>query len=38
MGARPEAILHHIKEHPDVSGIVLGDEVRLRQIITNLAR
>ncbi|KAF5316686.1 hypothetical protein D9619_006725 [Psilocybe cf. subviscida] len=37
MGAQSEAIRRHINEHPDVSGIVLGDEVRLRQIITSLA-
>jgi osomolarity two-component system sensor histidine kinase SLN1 len=38
MGENSEAIRRHIKENPDVDGIVLGDEVRLRQIITNLAR
>lgn len=27
-----------LKEHPDEHGIVVGDETRLRQIITNLAR
>jgi osomolarity two-component system sensor histidine kinase SLN1 len=37
MGENSEAIRRHIKENPDVDGIVLGDEVRLRQIITNLA-
>lgn len=33
-----EAIRDHIKNYPDVDGMVVGDETRLRQIITNLAR
>ena len=33
-----EAIEKHIKEKPDMDGVVMGDETRLRQIITNLAR
>lgn len=37
-GESTAAIAKHIKEHPDVDGIVVGDETRLRQIITNLAR
>ena len=32
------SIEKHIEEHPDVDGVVTGDETRLRQIITNLAR
>lgn len=27
-----------LEEHPEEAGIVVGDETRLRQIITNLAR
>lgn len=38
MGECPEAINQHIIAHPEVEGVVLGDESRLRQIITNLAR
>lgn len=38
LGESPERIDKHIAEYPDVEGIVLGDESRLRQIITNLAR
>ncbi|EAU90389.2 hypothetical protein CC1G_00773 [Coprinopsis cinerea okayama7 len=37
MGETPEHIRAHIEGHPDVDGIVVGDEARLRQIITNLA-
>jgi len=37
-GENDEAIRRHIQEHPDVDGVVTGDETRLRQIITNLAR
>ena len=37
-GESMETIEKHIEEHPDVDGIVTGDETRLRQIITNLAR
>ncbi len=37
--AEPEdEIASQLKEHPDEDGIVVGDETRLRQIITNLAR
>jgi hypothetical protein len=38
MGESEDAIAAHIQEHPDVDGVVIGDESRLRQIITNLAR
>jgi osomolarity two-component system, sensor histidine kinase SLN1 len=38
IGESMESIEKHIEEHPDVDGIVTGDETRLRQIITNLAR
>jgi osomolarity two-component system sensor histidine kinase SLN1 len=31
-------IARHMEETPDVEGIVVGDETRLRQIVTNLAR
>ena len=37
-GESIESIEKHIEEHPDVDGMVTGDETRLRQIITNLAR
>ena len=37
-GESMDSIEKHIEEHPDVDGIVTGDETRLRQIITNLAR
>ncbi|KAG6829063.1 hypothetical protein H0H92_005837 [Tricholoma furcatifolium] len=36
-GESDEAIRRHICDHPDLEGIVTGDEARLRQIITNLA-
>ena len=38
IGENMVSIRQHIEEHPDVDGIVTGDETRLRQIITNLAR
>jgi signal transduction histidine kinase len=38
MGESADAIASHITEHPNVDGVVIGDESRLRQIITNLAR
>lgn len=38
MGESQASITEHLRVHPDVEGIVLGDETRLRQIITNLAR
>lgn len=38
MGQSPESIAVHMKQHPEGDGVVLGDETRLRQIITNLAR
>lgn len=38
MGESMESIRQHIQEHPDVVGVVTGDETRLRQIVTNLAR
>ncbi|KAI0642307.1 hypothetical protein C8Q79DRAFT_1003202 [Trametes meyenii] len=37
MGEPEEAIMRRLVEHPDEDGIVVGDETRLRQIITNLA-
>ncbi|KAF8806887.1 hypothetical protein BYT27DRAFT_7140360 [Phlegmacium glaucopus] len=37
IGESMESIEKHIGEHPDVDGVVTGDETRLRQIITNLA-
>ncbi|KAJ6520841.1 hypothetical protein B0H19DRAFT_1204492 [Mycena capillaripes] len=33
MGESPGAISQHMKEHPEVSGVVTGDHVRLRQIL-----
>jgi signal transduction histidine kinase len=38
IGEGMESIEKHIEENPDVDGMVTGDETRLRQIITNLAR
>lgn len=38
MGEGADIISKHIEEHPDVDGVVTGDETRLRQIINNLAR
>lgn len=38
LGEDKEAVRNHIREYPDVDGVVLGDETRLRQIITNLTR
>lgn len=38
MGENAEAINEHLKLYPDVPGVVTGDEVRLRQVITNLCR
>lgn len=38
MGESPEVIDKHMLEYPDELAIVVGDETRLRQIITNLAR
>ncbi|EIW58488.1 uncharacterized protein TRAVEDRAFT_124042 [Trametes versicolor FP-101664 SS1] len=37
MGEPDEAITRKLHENPDEFGIVVGDETRLRQIITNLA-
>ncbi|KAF8216735.1 hypothetical protein K438DRAFT_1797735 [Mycena galopus ATCC 62051] len=37
MGESPASIAQHMKEHPEVAGVVTGDHVRLRQVITNLA-
>lgn len=37
MGETPDNIRAHMKQHPEGDGMVLGDETRLRQIITNLA-
>lgn len=38
LGENKETIREHIKNYPDFDGVVVGDETRLRQIITNLAR
>ena len=38
MGEPEDAIKRRLKDHPDEDGIVVGDETRLRQVITNLAR
>lgn len=37
-GDSSDVIARQLSEHPDEDGIVVGDETRLRQIITNLAR
>lgn len=37
MGVDKKSIRKHILEHPDVDGVVTGDESRLGQIINNLA-
>ncbi|THG98478.1 hypothetical protein EW026_g3717 [Hermanssonia centrifuga] len=37
MGMGGDEILKRLTEYPDEDGIVVGDETRLRQIITNLA-
>ncbi|KAJ3483065.1 hypothetical protein NLI96_g6565 [Meripilus lineatus] len=37
LGESEEEIEKRLGEHPEESGIVVGDETRLRQIITNLA-
>lgn len=37
MGEDAEGAARRISEHPDDPGMVVGDEMRLRQIITNLA-
>ncbi|KAG5653606.1 hypothetical protein H0H81_011978 [Sphagnurus paluster] len=37
MGQSNEVITQHMLDHPHVEGVVIGDESRLRQIITNLA-
>jgi len=38
MGEDAAEIAKHMEGYPDVEGIVVGDETRLRQIVTNLAR
>ena len=38
LGSSSSAIEEYMKRHPDEDGIVVGDETRLRQIVTNLAR
>jgi len=38
LGEHDDSISKHLEEHPNVHGVVIGDEARLRQIITNLAR
>ncbi|KAJ3920026.1 hypothetical protein F5877DRAFT_38979 [Lentinula edodes] len=37
MGEHEDIIERHLNEHPDVDGVVIGDEARFRQIITNFA-
>ncbi|KAF5379640.1 hypothetical protein D9757_009182 [Collybiopsis confluens] len=37
MGEREDVIQRHLVDHPDVDGVVIGDEARFRQIITNFA-
>lgn len=37
-GMSEQEALRRIAEHPDEDGIMVGDETRLRQIVTNLAR
>jgi osomolarity two-component system, sensor histidine kinase SLN1 len=37
IGSSPDEIARKLTEHPDEPGVVVGDEMRLRQIITNLA-
>ncbi|KAF8727525.1 hypothetical protein AX14_007338 [Amanita brunnescens Koide BX004] len=36
LGESPETVRIHLEKHPNVDGIVTGDETRLRQIVTNL--
>jgi osomolarity two-component system sensor histidine kinase SLN1 len=38
MGESTSAIEQHLRDNADADGIVVGDETRLRQIVTNLAR
>jgi hypothetical protein len=38
MGESPANVSKRLKEQSDLEGIVVGDETRLRQIVTNLAR
>ena len=38
MNEREDEIEARLKKHPEEDGIVVGDETRLRQVITNLAR
>jgi len=38
MGETASAIRKHMIEHPEGDGMVVGDQMRLRQIVTNLAR
>ncbi|KAF6761807.1 hypothetical protein DFP72DRAFT_879693 [Ephemerocybe angulata] len=37
LGTDPAKVRQHIRATPDVDGVVIGDEARLRQIVTNLA-
>ncbi|KAJ7580150.1 hypothetical protein C8J56DRAFT_962344 [Mycena floridula] len=37
LGLNEDAIANHMAQFPDVPGIVVGDEARLRQIVSNLA-
>ena len=38
MGETEDEIRQKLRDNPDEDGIVVGDETRLRQVITNLAR
>jgi osomolarity two-component system, sensor histidine kinase SLN1 len=37
-GQNADEIKLHMDQHSDLDGIVVGDETRLRQVVTNLAR
>ncbi|KAF5351378.1 hypothetical protein D9758_008035 [Tetrapyrgos nigripes] len=37
LGQSPETIDEHLKAQPNGTGVVVGDETRLRQLVTNLA-
>lgn len=38
MGESEDVIQRHLEDHPDVDGVVIGDQARFRQIVTNFAR